>query len=146
MTAGYAADPKEVLARVFTEKNDQMVTVRRIAFTSLCEHHVLPFTGYVTVGYLPNGKVVGLSKIPRVIEVFARRLQVQERFTEQIADAMQSFTDARGVGVIVVGKHSRRRAARGGDGDLLLPRRPPQQARGPCGASVGSVRPLKGTE
>jgi len=88
LTKGYSQDPKEILNQaLFTTTNDEMVLVRDIEFYSLCEHHLLPIIGRVHVAYIPNGKVVGLSKIPRIVEVFARRLQIQEQLTEQIADA-----------------------------------------------------------
>ncbi|MEE9464105.1 MAG: GTP cyclohydrolase I FolE [Candidatus Neomarinimicrobiota bacterium] len=89
----------------FKEKYDEMVTVKDIDFFSLCEHHLLPFFGKAHVGYIPDGKVIGLSKIPRIVEMYARRLQVQERMTMQIADALMDILKPRGVGVVVEGVH-----------------------------------------
>ncbi len=89
LTKGYDQNPKEILnSALFSSTNDEMVLVRDIEFYSLCEHHLLPIIGKVHVAYIPDGKVVGLSKIPRVVEVYARRLQIQEQLTEQIADAI----------------------------------------------------------
>jgi GTP cyclohydrolase I len=103
---GYAVDPEEILnGALFDVDYDQMVIVSGIEFYSLCEHHLLPFVGYAHVGYLPDGKVIGLSKIPRIVEMFARRLQVQERMTQQIADFLQSLVAPRGVGVVVEASH-----------------------------------------
>ena len=95
---GMHEDPREYLRVVFDEQHDEMVVVRDVPFSSLCEHHLLPFHGRVHAAYIPQGKVVGLSKIPRVIEAFARRLQVQERMTSQIADLLMEELDAQGVG------------------------------------------------
>lgn len=106
LTAGYEQDPAKILATTFAERADEMVLVRDVPFASVCEHHMLPFHGTVTVGYLPRDRVVGLSKIPRLIECFARRLQVQERMTTQIADAMMEHLQPLGVGVLVTGYHS----------------------------------------
>jgi GTP cyclohydrolase I len=108
MTSGHAADVGALLDRHFeSDGYTGMVAVTGVDFVSLCEHHVLPFTGTATVGYVPNGdRVVGLSKLARLVDVFARRLQVQERMTEQIADAMQEHLDPQGVGVIVRATHS----------------------------------------
>ncbi len=101
LTAGYNKNIKEVLnGAVFNEKYDEMVLVKNIDFYSLCEHHILPFYGKVHVAYIPNGKIVGLSKIPRIVEVFARRLQVQERMTQQIADTINKYLDPLGVAVV----------------------------------------------
>lgn len=105
MTGGYLQDPAQILARTFKEPYDQMVVVRDIDFWSLCEHHMLPFHGTVTVAYLPNGKVVGLSKIPRLVHCFAKRLQVQERLTQEIANAMNEHLDPLGVGVAIRASH-----------------------------------------
>ena len=89
LTEGYAQDPEEILNQaLFTTSNDEMVLVRDIEFYSMCEHHMLPIIGRVHVAYIPDGKVVGLSKIPRIVNVYARRLQIQEQMTEQIADAI----------------------------------------------------------
>ena len=103
---GTHEDPREYLQVVFDEQHDEMVVVRDVPFSSLCEHHMLPFHGRVHAAYIPHGKVVGLSKIPRVIEAFARRLQVQERMTSQIADLLMEELDAHGVGVVVEASHT----------------------------------------
>jgi GTP cyclohydrolase IA len=106
LTRGYAEDPKQVLnAALFTVTYDEMVVVKDIEVYSMCEHHLLPFFGKAHVAYLPNGKVVGLSKIPRLVDLFARRLQVQERLTVQIAEVIQECVNPRGVGVIVEAMH-----------------------------------------
>ncbi len=106
LTKGYEQDPKEILNKaLFSTTNDEMVLVRDIEFYSLCEHHILPIIGRVHVAYIPNGKVVGLSKIPRVVEVFARRLQIQEQLTEQIADAINEAIEPKGVAVVVHARH-----------------------------------------
>lgn len=106
MTAGYRMDPAEILSRTFDVRSDEMVIVKGIQFFSTCEHHLLGFSGTAAVGYLPAGRVVGLSKIPRLVECFARRLQVQERMTEQIAGAMREHLETRGVAVVIEAKHS----------------------------------------
>lgn len=108
MTSGYGLDPVEVLSRQFPDAYDEMVVVRGVDFTSLCEHHVLAFTGTASVGYVPReGKgVVGLSKLARLVDVFARRLQVQERLTMQVADAIEEHLDPLGVGVVIAARHS----------------------------------------
>lgn len=106
MTQGYKHNTDHLLnGALFPIKYDEMVIVKDIDFFSLCEHHLLPFFGKVHVGYLPNKKVVGLSKIPRIVDTFARRLQVQERLTVQIADTLKSKLDAHGVGVVVEARH-----------------------------------------
>ncbi len=106
LTKGYKQDPKEILqSALFSTTNDEMVLVRDIEFYSLCEHHLLPIIGKAHVAYIPNGKVVGLSKIPRVVEVFARRLQIQEQLTEQIADAINDTIKPKGVGVVLQARH-----------------------------------------
>jgi len=106
MTKGYREDVKAVLnGAVFKEKYSEMVIVRDIDFFSLCEHHLIPFFGKVHVAYIPNGKIIGLSKIPRVVEVFARRLQVQERMTQQIAETLFDHLNPQGVGVVVEARH-----------------------------------------
>ncbi len=106
LTQGYHKDPKEVLGEaLFSSTNDEMVLVRDIEFYSLCEHHLLPIIGRVHVAYIPDGKVVGLSKIPRMVEVFARRLQIQEQMTEQIADALMETVQPKGVAVVVQARH-----------------------------------------
>jgi GTP cyclohydrolase I len=106
MTQGYHTDIDQLLNRaLFPIEYDEMVIVKDIDFFSLCEHHLLPFYGRVHVGYLPNKKVVGLSKIPRIVDAFARRLQVQERLTVQIAETLKSKLNAHGVGVVVEARH-----------------------------------------
>jgi GTP cyclohydrolase I len=104
--AGLHLDPAVHLRKTFTQKHDEMVLVTDIEFASMCEHHLLPFTGKAHVGYLPDGKIVGLSKLARVVEVVARRPQVQERMTEQIADLIMNEIQPRGVGVIIEASHS----------------------------------------
>ena len=104
--AGLHEDPSAHLKKFFTEKYDEVVLVRDIRFCSFCEHHLLPFTGKAHIGYLPNGKVVGLSKLARVVEGIARRPQVQERMTETIADLIESELNVRGVAVVVEASHS----------------------------------------
>ena len=106
LTEGYGVKPEEVIAdAIFDQDYDEMVLVRDIPFYSLCEHHMLPFFGQVHVGYLPRGKVVGLSKIPRLVEVFSHRLQIQEQLTRQVAEALNTALVPRGVGVVVEARH-----------------------------------------
>ena len=106
LTAGYHVDPDRLINdAIFNVQYDEMVIVKDIDYYSLCEHHMLPFLGKVHVAYVPNGKVIGLSKIPRIVEMFARRLQVQERLTTQIAEFLQETLDAQGVAVVVEGLH-----------------------------------------
>jgi len=106
LTEGYGKDPKEILNEaLFTTSNDEMVLVRDIEFYSLCEHHMLPIIGRAHVAYIPDGKVVGLSKIPRIVNVFARRLQIQEQMTEQIADAIEETIKPKGVAVVLHARH-----------------------------------------
>jgi len=105
LTAGYRQDPAAILATTFAEDCDQMVVVEGIEFTSMCEHHLLPFRGTATVAYIPGERVVGLSKIARLVECYARRLQVQERLTQQIADAMRDHLQPEGVGVVIRSRH-----------------------------------------
>jgi GTP cyclohydrolase I len=103
---GYEKTLDEVLnGAIFTADSEDMVIVKDIELYSLCEHHLLPFIGKCHVGYLPNGKVLGLSKIARVVDMFARRLQIQEKLTKQIADAIEEATGARGVAVVIEAKH-----------------------------------------
>lgn len=103
---GYDKNPKEILNdALFESGSTEMVVVRDIEFYSMCEHHILPFFGRVHVAYIPNGKVVGLSKIPRVVDIFARRLQIQEKLTEQIADALMGTINPKGVGVVISARH-----------------------------------------
>lgn len=106
LTAGYHTDPAKLINEaIFDVDYNEMVVVKDIDFYSLCEHHMLPFFGRAHVAYIPNGKVVGLSKIPRIVEMFARRLQVQERMTQQIADFISEVLHADGVAVVVEGAH-----------------------------------------
>lgn len=106
LTQGYKKDIKKILnGAIFEEKYDEMVMVKDIDFYSMCEHHLLPFFGKIHIAYIPNGKIVGLSKIPRIVDVFAQRLQVQERMTQEIADTMEQFLNPRGVAVVAEGYH-----------------------------------------
>ena len=106
MCSGYDKDPIEIINKaLFTSTNDEMVVVKDIEFYSHCEHHMLPIIGKAHVAYIPNGKVVGLSKIPRVVDVFARRLQIQEQLTEQIADAINDAISPKGVAVVIDARH-----------------------------------------
>ena len=106
LTQGYGQDIQTLLnGAIFHEDYDDMVVVKDIEFYSTCEHHILPFFGRVHVAYIPNGRIVGLSKIPRLVDMFARRLQVQERLTTQIAEAIESALEPRGVAVVVEGAH-----------------------------------------
>ena len=103
---GYNEDLKKIINdAIFEEGAKDMVIVRDVEFFSLCEHHLIPFFGKAHVGYIPNGKVIGLSKIPRIIDMFSRRLQVQERLTHQIADALNSVLNPKGVSVVMEGRH-----------------------------------------
>jgi len=106
LTRGYHEDPEALLKKaLFTVTYDEMVIVKDVEMFSLCEHHMLPFFGKVHVAYIPNGKVIGLSKIPRLIDIFARRLQIQERLTTQIAETIQKAIQPQGVGVVVEARH-----------------------------------------
>jgi GTP cyclohydrolase I len=106
LTSGYQADIQKIVnGAIFNERCDEMVVVKDIEFFSLCEHHMLPFHGKAHVAYIPKNKIIGLSKIPRLIDVFARRLQVQERMTQQIAECIQEVLDPVGVGVITEARH-----------------------------------------
>ena len=106
LTKGYQQDPDTMLKEaLFTVSYDEMVIVKDVEVFSLCEHHMLPFFGKVHVAYIPNGKVIGLSKIPRLIEIFSRRLQIQERLTTQIAETIQKAIQPQGVGVVIEARH-----------------------------------------
>ncbi len=108
MTSGYFDDPKEILQKCFDQKFDEMIILRNIEFTSVCEHHLLPFIGSASIGYIPNsssGKVVGLSKLARLLDCFAKRLQIQERLTNQIAEALEKNLYPSGIGVVIRAKH-----------------------------------------
>lgn len=106
LTSGYSMNLEKIInGALFTVKYDEMVIVKDIEFFSLCEHHILPFFGKVHVAYIPRDKVIGLSKIPRIVDMFARRLQVQERLTQEIAECIQSVLNPRGVGVVCEARH-----------------------------------------
>ena len=106
LTRGYKEDPEALLRKaLFTVTYDEMVIVKDVEMFSLCEHHMLPFFGKVHVAYIPNGRVIGLSKIPRLIEIFSRRLQIQERLTTQIAETIQKTIEPQGVGVVIEARH-----------------------------------------
>ncbi len=106
LTSGYHQDIDQVLnGAIFDEDYDEMVIVKEIEFYSLCEHHILPFWGKCHVGYLPQNQIIGLSKIPRIVDMFARRLQVQERLTREIAEALETALEPRGVAVVIEGQH-----------------------------------------
>ncbi|MBC5841262.1 MAG: GTP cyclohydrolase I FolE [Flavobacteriaceae bacterium] len=106
LTHGYALDPLEILkGALFTEDHSQMIVVKNIELYSMCEHHMLPFFGKAHVAYIPNGKIVGLSKIPRIVDAFARRMQVQERLTDQIKDCIQEALEPLGVAVVIEAQH-----------------------------------------
>jgi len=106
LTAGYEADPKHILSKaLFSESYSEMVIVKDIEVFSMCEHHMLPFYGKAHVAYIPNGKIVGLSKLARVVDIFARRLQVQERLTEQISQTINDVLNPAGVGVVIEAFH-----------------------------------------
>jgi GTP cyclohydrolase I len=106
LTKGYAEDAESTLkSALFTVNYDEMVIVKDIEMFSLCEHHMLPFFGKVHIAYVPNGKVIGLSKLPRLVEIFSRRLQVQERMTTQIAETLQRVVEPQGVGVVIEARH-----------------------------------------
>ena len=106
LSKGYRQDIKELInGAIFNEKYDQMVAVKDIEFYSMCEHHLLPFFGHAHIAYIPNGKIIGLSKIPRVLDMFARRLQVQERMTQEVADMLNDVLEPKGVAVIIEAQH-----------------------------------------
>ena len=103
---GYNKTPQDIAnGALFDSSNSEMVVVKDIEFYSMCEHHILPIIGKVTVAYIPDGKVIGLSKIPRIVDIYAKRLQIQEQFTEQIADAIVDVIKPKGVGVVVEARH-----------------------------------------
>jgi GTP cyclohydrolase I len=104
--AGLGKDPRELLQKKFTQKYDEMLLEKDIEFASICEHHLLPFLGKAHVAYLPNGQIVGLSKLARVVELLARRPQVQERMTEELADLLMEELEPRGVGVVLEASHT----------------------------------------
>ncbi len=106
LTGGYSQDAAEVIGdAVFEERYDEVVVIRNIEFFSLCEHHMLPFFGRAHISYVPDGKIVGLSKVPRLVDLFSHRLQVQERLTTQIADALEEVLQPKGVAVVLEGSH-----------------------------------------
>jgi GTP cyclohydrolase I len=106
LTEGYEKDPKQILqSAMFSEDYNEMVIVKDIELYSLCEHHMLPFFGKAHIAYIPNGKIVGLSKIPRVVDVFSRRLQVQERLTEQVLDCINDTLEPKGAAVVIEASH-----------------------------------------
>jgi len=106
LTQGYSSTAEQVIGDgIFEEAHDNMIMVRDVELYSMCEHHMLPFFGKAHIAYIPNGRILGLSKIPRIVDVFARRLQVQERLTEQIAQALCSVLNPRGVGVVIEAYH-----------------------------------------
>ena len=106
LTQGYKQNPKEIIeSAMFTESYNQMVLVKDIEMYSLCEHHMLPFFGKAHIAYIPNGHIVGLSKIPRIVDVFSRRLQVQERLTDEIKDCLKESLNPKGVAVVIEAQH-----------------------------------------
>jgi len=107
LTSGYSIDPQKLInGALFESSYDEMVVVRNIEFASLCEHHLLPFIGVVHVAYIPDGKIIGLSKIPRIVDMFSKRLQVQERMTVEIADFLDEHLQPAGVAVVIEALHS----------------------------------------
>lgn len=106
MTVGYGQSPEQILSTTFSSSYDQLVVLEGIEFVSLCEHHMLPFTGVATVGYIPDQRVVGLSKLARLVECYGRRLQIQEQMTNQIVEALDGYLRPKGAGVIIKAHHS----------------------------------------
>ena len=106
LTAGYKRDVEKLVnGAIFNEDYDEMVLVKEIEYYSLCEHHLLPFFGHAHIAYIPNGKIIGLSKIPRIVDLFSRRLQVQERMTQEIGETLQRVLNPKGVAVVIEGQH-----------------------------------------
>lgn len=105
LLSGYGKKPEDILTTFEEENYDELIVVKNIEFYSLCEHHLLPFFGKAHIGYIPNGKIIGLSKLPRLVEIFSRRLQNQERLTVEIAKALKKLINPRGVGVVLEAKH-----------------------------------------
>jgi GTP cyclohydrolase I len=105
LTTGYAQDPEQILSKTFDVSYDEVVLLRNIDFTSTCEHHLLPFIGIAHVAYIPSGRVVGISKLARLVQCFALRLQVQERMTMQIADAIEEFLKPKAIAVLIIARH-----------------------------------------
>lgn len=105
MTSGYREDPRQILSKAFTEAYDEMIVLKGIEFWSLCEHHILPFHGHAHIGYIPNGKIIGISKLARLVHCFSRRLQVQERLTQEIANTLMDTLKPHGVGVVMNASH-----------------------------------------
>ena len=106
LTEGYRLDPVRILSTTFATTSDDLVVIRDIPFNSLCEHHLMPFWGYATIGYVPKGKVAGLSKFPRAVQALAHRLQIQERLTQQVRDAIYTALDPQGIIVVMRATHS----------------------------------------
>ena len=106
ITAGYQQDPKQILSTTFEQKFDELVCLRNVRFASTCEHHLASFTGFVTVGYLPKKRVVGLSKLARLVECFSKRLTIQERLTQQISEALMEHLDCHGAACLIEGRHN----------------------------------------
>lgn len=104
--SGYDKDPEEILARTFPTNDDDMVAVTNIPVISMCEHHLMPFRGHAHVGYIPNGELLGVSKIARLVDCYARRMQLQERITSETANAIMDHVNVKGVGVVVVAEHT----------------------------------------